>query len=72
MTFDEWWEGGNIGPCYEMMKMAWNAAVKQEREACALICDNRHVQHTKMFGTTEDFTSGPKECAEAIRARSES
>lgn len=44
------------------------AAEIAEREACAAICDDRH--HSWRFGEGEESVSGPKECAEAIRARS--
>lgn len=40
----------------------------EEREACARVCDDRH--DTWRFGDGEDSTSGPKECAALIRARS--
>ena len=43
------------------------AAVKAEREACAKLCDDKH--DTWRFGDGEDSTSGPKDCAAAIRAR---
>ena len=38
-----------------------------EREACAKLCDDKH--DTWRFGDGEDSTSGPKDCAAAIRAR---
>jgi hypothetical protein len=35
------------------------------REECAKVCDDRHSYW--YFGDGADSTSGPKECAEAIR-----
>ena len=47
--------------------MRENAYVLAEREACAKLCDDKH--DTWRFGDGEDSTSGPKDCAAAIRAR---
>ena len=44
-------------------------AVKAEREACAVICDELHNQW--QWGA-DDPHSGPADCAAAIRARGES
>ena len=42
-------------------------AILEEREACALICDDHH--DIWRFGEGEYSASGPKDCAAAIRAR---
>jgi hypothetical protein len=42
-------------------------AILEEREVCALICDDHH--HIWRFGEGEYSASGPKDCAAAIRAR---
>ena len=47
------------------LQAAIDEAVKSEREACAAICDDKH------WPWHMGDTSGPMECAEAIRARSE-
>jgi hypothetical protein len=44
------------------------AAVLRERDACANVCDEVH--HRWRWDDEPDSTSGPRECAEAIRARS--
>jgi hypothetical protein len=44
-------------------------AVLEEREACALICDDHH--EIWRFGEGEYSASGPKDCAAAIRVRGE-
>ena len=56
-------------PAYSARQMKEYAelSVAAEREACASACDDLH--HNWRFGDGEDSTSGPKECAEAIRAR---
>ena len=46
-------------------KLVAEAAASKEREACAFICDELH------WPWHMGDNSGPKECAEAIRARGE-
>jgi hypothetical protein len=41
---------------------------KDEREACAAICDDLH--HTWRFGDGDDAISGPQQCAITMRERS--
>ena len=45
-------------------------AVKDEREACALICDLMHKAHDRSHCPAEDFQ--PADCAKEIRARGQS
>jgi hypothetical protein len=65
MTFNQWW--GSLKWSYAarifmepigrlFAEMAWNAAVRAEREACAKVCE-------------EDFGNGALNLADAIRAR---
>ena len=51
---------------------AWQAAAKAEREACAEVCDE-YMNWCKSWGLYENdniANEGAKECAAAIRARS--
>jgi hypothetical protein len=48
------------------LQAAIDAAVAEEREACAKLCDDKH-QEWKFH--SDDFVSGPSECAAAIRER---
>jgi hypothetical protein len=41
--------------------------VAAEREACALVCDDKH--DTWRWDDEADSASGPRDCAAAIRAR---
>ena len=41
---------------------------EHEREACAMVCDDKH--HTWRWDDEPDSASGPRDCAAAIRARS--
>jgi len=56
--------------CFGFMVQVVELAIAEEREACAKICDEKHWDWS--FGSPEEesSTSGPKECAEAIRQRS--
>lgn len=48
MTFDEWWKQMKPAECDELKEWfieCWNAAVKQEREACAKVCDSIEYDH---------------------------
>jgi len=67
MTFKQWWDGIEwsfaarilfkpIGQLFA--EMAWHAAVKVEREACAKVCD-----------VMTWYMDDGEECAKAIRAR---
>lgn len=50
----------------------WQAAIKQEREACAKVCEDR-AGSASMFGSLADAQSqnyAVRACAKAIRARS--
>jgi hypothetical protein len=68
MTFNQWW--GSLKWSYAarifmepigrlFAEMAWNAAVRAEREACAKVCDELHYA-ADAYGA---------QCAAAIRAR---
>lgn len=48
-------------------KDVWSAAVAEEREANARICDDLH--HAWRWGDEPDSESGPRQCAKAIRQR---
>jgi len=50
----------------DIARDAWEAATRNEREACAKVCDEMH--HKWKWGNDEPV-SGPSECAAAIRAR---
>lgn len=68
MNFDEWYRTQKHQLSNEQVcRVIWNAATKEERESCAVICDSRH--HTWRFGDGDESVSGPKECAELIRGR---
>jgi len=41
----------------------------KEREACAKLCDDKH--HTWRWDDEPNSSSGPRDCAAAIRARGE-
>lgn len=59
--------GSHTVPLYtaEQMREAIKQAVLDEREACAKVCDELH------WPWHMGDNSGPKECAEDIRARSQ-
>ena len=48
-------------------KLVAAQATDTEREACAEICDDKH--HTWRWDNESDSSSGPRDCAAAIRAR---
>jgi len=67
MTFNQWWSSHEWSfilrilvepPAKVFAEMAWNAAVRAEREACAEVCDGE--------ATIEGIA---QRCAAAIRAR---
>jgi hypothetical protein len=64
MTFDQWWErifGDKKTPDWiheTVVRNAYEAAAKTEREACAQVCED-------LIGTR----AMAKHCADAIRAR---
>ena len=58
VTFDE-----------ELVKRMIDEAVKQEREACAEICDGFYLSWIDVQGRYEFMGEGASECAGAIRAR---
>ena len=60
---------GVVHAAYQLEAFA-NLVASAEREACADICDDKH--HSWRWGDGLEATSGPKECAAAIRARSQS
>ena len=73
--FDRWWLDtlgplANADAAYAHAKMAWEAAILAEREACARVCDSMSTAADEDDG---DFGSGfvnaAKHCAAAIRAR---
>lgn len=79
MDFDEWWN--SIAPKNSMQafrKMAlnaWNVAAKEEREACAKVCDEISGQAWALWETVADpieqgRSIGADHCADAIRVRS--
>jgi hypothetical protein len=68
MTFNQWWGSLKwsfaarilVEPLAKLFsEIAWNAAVRAEREACAKVCDELHYA-ADAYGA---------QCAEAIRAR---
>ena len=77
MTFKEWFDDmqeryqAYYGGYEELLQEAFEAGAKQEREACAKVCDDKvdaeyatgKVDHNEMGWT--------QSCAIAIRARSE-
>ena len=52
---------------WSMVQMLIEEAVLAEREACAKVCDDKH--DTWRWDDEADSASGPRDCAEAIRAR---
>jgi hypothetical protein len=75
MTFNQWW--GSLKWSYAarifmeptgrlFAEMAWNAAVRAEREACAKVCDEMEQQAE---GTECCKWPTPADCAYAIRVR---
>jgi hypothetical protein len=46
-----------------------NRAIKQEREACAKVCDSFYESWINIHGRYEFMGEGAQECAAAIRAR---
>jgi hypothetical protein len=66
MTFDQWWKhifGDKKIPDWiheTVVRNAYDAAVKAEREACAKVCEE--------WGAWNNIA---QDCAAAIRARSE-
>lgn len=65
MTFDEWWAKQPKDPTKPIsLREAWEAAEKQEREACAIVCDV--LAEDIMMSSEQDA----RYCAEAIRMRS--
>ena len=52
----------------EQTQVEINEAIIDEREACAMVCDDKH--HTWRWDDEPDSASGPRDCAAAIRARS--
>jgi hypothetical protein len=68
MTFNQWWSSLKwsfimrilVEPLAKLFsEIAWNAAVRAEREACAKLCDE-----------LQDYpTVEARHCAEEIRAR---
>jgi hypothetical protein len=66
MTFDQWWKhifGDKKIPDWiheTVVRNAYEAAVKAEREACAKVCED-------LIGTR----AMARHCADAIRARGE-
>lgn len=74
MHFKKWWvEEGSVmherGASIDVIaNAAWNAATLHERDECAKVCDVRHYDWR--FDDGEESDSGPRDCAAAIRARS--
>ena len=69
MTFKQWWDGMEwsfgtrllFKPLAQLFaEIAWNAAVADEREACAKVCD-------ELFADVPPYSA--PDCAAAIRAR---
>ena len=69
MTFEEWikqtscWSGEE----YEIAKAAWEAGVKAEREACAMVCE---AEYAGLGSVWESRIEAASACAKAIRERS--
>ena len=60
------WDVHSCGPtCKRYACVSMREAIEAEREACAKVCDELH------WPWHMGDNSGPKECAAAIRARSE-
>lgn len=73
MTFKEWFDDmqeryrAYYGGYEELLQEAFEAGVKQEREACAKVCDERFEKHPDL-----SIASGEAGmCAHFIRARGE-
>ena len=76
MTFDEWYEQNakymNTTDFEAWMLEAWEAGAKNEREACAKVCEQierRKWEILTQGGKLEGLS--PRDCAATIRARSE-
>ena len=74
MTQDEiiemWKNSGDLeilGMPYSKIEAFAKLVAKKEREACAKVCDDKH--DTWRWDDEADSASGPRDCAEAIRAR---
>lgn len=69
-SFEKWWQGIKMNPVLpseqEYARAAWNAATRQEREACAKIADNL-AEDWKIAGSAQ--SEGCRAVAAAIRAR---
>ena len=75
MTFNQWWGSLKwsfaarilVEPLAKLFsEIAWNAAVRAEREACAQVCDDLYKQ-TLNLNVWAEIT--PETCAKTIRAR---
>lgn len=68
MDFDKWWAQQPKDPTKPITpRMAWDAATKAEREACAKLCDELPAPPgTTSFSSYEVATM---DCGEAIRMR---
>jgi hypothetical protein len=74
MIFDQWWDKeteavgrkgmGRNGVFYQLAKRAWVAAEREEREACAKVCESFGGNGP---GYIDDDWAAM--CADAIRAR---
>ena len=73
MTFDEWYEQNakymNTTDFEAWMLEAWEAGAKNEREACAKVCDD--IDTDSMIQNWKSVDECAKQCAAAIRARGE-
>lgn len=75
MTFDDWWREQRLEDQHGKdarlaSMMAWDAATKLEREACAVQAWMTGMDyHTKKLGLPVDARECGSACAERIRAR---
>ena len=72
MTFDEWYATQKHQLSNEQVcRVIWEAATREEREACAKLCDGHSADASFLYG---DYAAGCENeaaaCAAAIRVRS--
>lgn len=69
MTFDEWYTSITIEHWDHkaLMMRAWEAATKNEREACAKACEETHKRRVQAGRKTG--YNAIIDCVDAIRAR---
>ena len=73
MTFEEWWmtllpaEVDELKPVFESCWIeAWTGGAKEEREACAKVCE----EESKFLNDDRGAAQAASICADSIRKRS--